>query len=181
MPNPGLNGILTSALRLLAAVVGGGRYRVTPMLPAYVGEHVPGNTIWDNSYVRYLTEDERKPYALTFRDGYIWNADGNLFDTTDAVSLHSDVARAIFVMDADGNFYAAKDHRTGEFHHSSLVAGAPVAAAGELEVVGGVLRVISDRSGHYRPRSVHTAQAIDRLEKNNIPFQGVRIDLIGTA
>jgi hypothetical protein len=168
-----------SAIGLFFPAIGGRRYRATPMLSNYVGEENPGNTVWHNSHVRYLTEAERAPFALTFRDGKIWGADGNLYDTTDAVSLHSDSGRAIFVMDADGNFYAAKDHRRGKFHHSSLVAGAPVAAAGELAVVRGVLTAISDKSGHYLPRRPFTAQAIDHLEKNNISLEGVTRDLIG--
>ena len=168
-----------SAIRHFLPTIDGRRYRVTPMLSNYVGEEKPGNSVWHNSHVRYLTEAERAPFALTFRDGTIRDADGSLYDTTDAVSLHADSGRAIFVMDADGNFYAAKDHRQGKFHHSSLVAGAPVAAAGELAVVRGILIAISDKSGHYRPRRPFTAQAIDRLEKNNISLQRVTRDLVG--
>jgi len=54
-------------------------------------------------------------------------------------------------MDADGTFYASMEQAVGEFHHSSLVAGDPVAAAGELDVGQGVLEALSDKSGHYRP------------------------------
>jgi hypothetical protein len=155
-----------------------GRYRVTPMRPDYVGEHLPENKVWDRTHVRYLTEAERAPYALRFRDGLIWDASGNLFDTMNAESLHTGFGRAIFVMDADGNFYASREQIRGEFHHSSLVAGAPVAAAGELAVADGVLKVLSDRSGHYLPKKRFTDQAIDRLKKNNISLQGVKLDLI---
>src|SRR5258708_16978164 len=157
----------------------GGRYRVTPLQPLYVGEDVPGNEIFDNSYVIYLSEAGRAPYALKFRDGHICDAYENLFDTSDADSLHTDFGRAIFVMDADGNFYASKEHIYGKFHHSSLVAGGPVAAAGEIEVAEGMLTALSDRSGHYLPTRGFTDQAIDQLKKKNISFQGVKLDLIG--
>jgi hypothetical protein len=174
-----LGGFLT---RLISAIqqqlqTSGGRYQVTPMLSRFIGEDVPGNKIWAGSAVTYLSPAGRAPYALTFRGGRICDAAGNLFDTTDAESLFSD-GRAIFVMDADGNFFASKDQRVGEFHHSSLVAGHPVAAAGELEVKGGVLTALSDKSGHYTPAQRYTAQAIDRLTKNHILFQQVTLDLI---
>ena len=170
--------------RLISAVqqqwrAAGGRYRVTPLQPLYVGEDVPGNDIFDGSYVTYLSEAGRQLHALTFFSGRICDAYGNLFDTTDAESLHTGFGRAIFVMDADGNFYASKEQTYGKFHHSSLVAGGPVAAAGEIEVIGGVLTALSDRSGHYMPRQSFTDQAIDQLKKKNISFQGVKLDLIG--
>jgi hypothetical protein len=170
---------LAFGLQRLLRAAGGQRYRVTPMRAQFVGEEIPGNRVWPGSQVIYLAQAERKPYGLSFRDGRIWDADGNLFDTTDAVSQQSGVGRAIFVMDADGSFYASKNQMIGEFHHSSLVAGEPVAAAGELEVVHGVLTGLSDRSGHYWPRRSFTDQAIDQLKKNNISLQRVRLDMIG--
>ena len=60
--------------------------------------------------------------------------------TRDASSVfRGGVGHAIFVMEKDGTFYASKYQRVGEFHHSSLVAGRPVAAAGEIGVVDGTL------------------------------------------
>src|ERR1700730_1917283 len=171
--------------RLISAGLGVARspdkppYRETPMLPAYAGEHVPGNMIWDGSAVEYLTDAERAPYALTFRDGLIFDANGSLFDTTGAETLHSGPGRAIFVMDASGNFYASMDQKPGEFHHSSLVAGGPVAAAGELEVGRGGLKTISDKSGHYRPRLRYTEQAIAQLKRTNISLREVEFDFVG--
>ncbi|SDS90781.1 hypothetical protein [Bradyrhizobium canariense] len=168
-------GILT---RLISAVqrLLGGRYQVTPMLARFAGEEIPGNRIWAGNAVRYLTPAERASYALTLRDGRICDAAGKPFDTRGSESLFSD-NRAIFVMDADGNFFASKDQKIGEFHPSSLAAGGPVAAAGELEVIGGVLKALSDKSGHYTPARRFTVQAIDRLKKNRISCQWVTLDL----
>src|SRR6267154_3673541 len=141
-------------------------YGTTPMLSAYAGEEISPNPVWGNSAVRYLSATDRAPYALTFVGGTIQDANGNLFDTQAAATLHSASGRAIFVMDANGEFYASKYQMVGDFHHSSLLAGAPAAAAGELEVKNGVLKAISDKSGHYRPRRPYTDQAIDRLTQN---------------
>lgn len=153
-------------------------YRTTSLLSEYVGEEDPQNDIWGHP-VRYLSETERNSFLLTFRAGKVCDGDGNPFDTTAAATLHSGAGRAIFVMDAHGNFYASKYQAVGEFHHSSLVAGAPVAAAGEVEVRSGVLKAPSDKSGHYRPTRSFTNQAIDQLRTNGVDLQGVRLDFVG--
>ena len=72
---------------------------------------------------------------------------------------------AMFVMDAHGDFYASNFQEVRVFHHSSLVAGGEVAAAGELEVINGKLEFINDRSGHYRGTPEFTEQALDRLRQ----------------
>ena len=143
-------------------MLSGPPYGTTPMLSAYVGEEFSPNPVWGSSAVKYLSATDRAQYALTFVGGTIRDAGGNLFDTQDAATLHSATGRAIFVMDANGEFYASKYQMVGDFHHSSLLAGAPVAAAGELEVENGVLKAVSDKSGHYRPGRLYTDQAIGR-------------------
>jgi hypothetical protein len=158
--------------------VSGPPYSTTPMLAAYAGEEVAGNSVWGTA-VQYLSATERASYALTVKDGRIEDVDGNPFDTQDAESLHSASGRAIFVLDAGGNLYAEKDHVMGQFHHSSFLAGGPVAAAGELEVRNGTLTLLSDKSGHYRPQRSYTDQAIDRLAQNGVDFQQVTLDLVG--
>ncbi|WP_218581945.1 hypothetical protein, partial [Nocardia cyriacigeorgica] len=59
-------------------------------------------------------------------------------------------------MDNQGNLYASLHHAPGQFHHSSFLAGGPVAGAGELEVIDGVLQLVTDSSGHYRPPQRYT-------------------------
>lgn len=157
------------------------RYTTKPMLGMYKGEHVQGNPIWQGKTVKYLTDAERTAHQLTFKDGKIHDADGNLFDTSAASSLHSGGGKAIFVMDSNGNFFASKTHAQGEFHHSSLAAGQPVAAAGELVVQNGVLKGITDRSGHYHPTRDLTDQALNALEANGIDLRGVQKSFEGKA
>ena len=66
-----------------------------------------------------------------------------------------------------GQIYAAP-RDSADRHHSSFLAGGPVAGAGEL-VTGpdGVLKKVTDRSGHYRPEASHTAQVLERLEQQS--------------
>jgi len=148
------------------------------MNPKYVGEDVPGNPIWGTP-VKYLSESERAAYKLNIRDGKIYDSSGRLFDTSDASTAHSGGGRAIFVMDENGAFYASKVQQVGEFHHSSLAAGGPVAAAGEMQVDNGLLSVLSDKSGHYMPGRTFTQQALDSLERNGVDTSPVQKDFIG--
>lgn len=151
-------------------------YEVTKMLSKYVGEDKPGNTVWHDSYVRYLDETERAHHLLHISEGLIYDAAGNPFDTADAKNVFSAEGRAIFVMDEHGQLYASKFQQVGEFHHSSLLAGAPIAAAGEMEVKNGKLVLISDKSGHYHPKPFFTKQALHQLKVEGIDLAGVKRD-----
>lgn len=147
------------------------KLETTAMNPRYVGENLPGNSVWPGDTVRYLTAEERQSFRLFVRDGKLYDANGKLFDTTASATHFSD-GSAIFVMDEDGALYASKYHEPGHFHHSSFLSGAPVAGAGELRVVDGELRLITDSSGHYRPAQDFSNQVIEQLRS-----QGLKIDL----
>lgn len=134
----------------------------------FEGEDAPGNRIWGGSHVRYLTDDELARHKLTIVDGRVSDADGAPFDTRDGYTHWSGPGRAIFVMDADGNIFAAKKHIVGQFHHSSLGQGRPVAAAGELEVRDGTLVALTDHSSHYCPPRRYTEQALRELQARGV-------------
>ncbi len=78
---------------------------------------------------------------------------------------------AIFAMDGHGNLYATVHHAAGHIHHSSILAGEPVAGAGDMEVRNGRLMWMNDRSGHYAPRP----EANDRVLRS-LRAQGLRTD-----
>lgn len=152
------------------------KLRTTPMNPHYKGENLPGNPIWPGQSVRYLTPEERQSFQLSIHDGKLYDATGALFDTTTATT-HFNGGRAIFVMDENGALYASEYHAPGEFHHSSFLSGAPVAGAGEFEVVNGELRFITDASGHYRPAQTFSNQVIDQLRSEGLRIDPTQIDL----
>ncbi len=127
--------------------------------------------------VKYIENaEERETYKLHFRDGLLYEANGNLFDTTDANpgNAHEPVAK--FVMDKFGNIYAHKFHEGGYFHHSSFLAGAPVAAAGEMKVKNGKLFYISDYSNHYRPGAKFTYQVLEELVRKGVNLRTADIN-----
>jgi hypothetical protein len=123
--------------------------------------------------VKYLDDAGREDHRLTVHDGLIYNAKGLPFDTSSGVSAFgpSSNGRAIFVMDEHGNLYASTFQKFREFHHSSLLAGGDVAAAGEILVRDGKIELLTDRSGHYVPGRLRTQQMLDQLAS-----QGVVID-----
>lgn len=149
-------------------------YDSMPLDSKYEGEHLPGNKVFGTA-VHYLDEIERQDYKLTVgEDGLLRDADGDLFDTRDASSLHHpEGGRAIFVMDRNGDLYASSYQEKGIFHHSSFLGGEPVAAAGELGVKDGKVHLISNQSGHYKPPEESVGQFMRHLFKR----EGAELDL----
>ena len=117
----------------------------------------------------YLSAQEREQYRLFVKDGRLYHAsDGSVVDTRGAHTLRAGGKSAIFVMDEYGNIYAAPEHVRGAFHHSSFLAGQPVAGAGEIKVVDGVVMEITDRSGHYQPAPPYLDQVLNQLKYDGV-------------
>jgi hypothetical protein len=128
--------------------------------------------------VRYLDAVARQDYRVTIHDGHLYDAHGDLFDTSGGVSAFANNGgRAIFVMDKDGNIFASTYQRVGDFHHSSFFSGQEVAAAGELVVKDGKIEIVTDRSGHYLPERSRTQQMLDQLTSQGIDMTDVIVDL----
>ncbi len=90
-------------------------------------------------------------YRITFNAaGVALNALDQVFTTRDLSTVHSGAGWAVFVCSPAGELYA-RTHELGYFHHSSFLAGKPVAAAGELLVdEAGMIKIITAKTGHYR-------------------------------
>ncbi|WP_080777475.1 hypothetical protein [Chryseobacterium phocaeense] len=106
--------------------------------------------------VKYLSEKERETYEIFVQYDKIVNSEGNLLDTRGSISILEDgspaeTEYAIFVMSAEGHIYLSKNYAYGKFHHSTFLAGKPVAAAGEMVVEEGLIKIVTDGSGHYQP------------------------------
>lgn len=97
------------------------------------------------------------------------NAEAKPLDTSNMVTNFSGPGYAIYVMSVQGNIHVSP-HSVGHRHHSSLLAGANVAGAGELKVSNGRLIELSNKSGHYSPSEVHLLQVLHQLEKSGIPM-----------
>jgi hypothetical protein len=142
-------------------------YPPAPMLKKYAGEE--NGSVFGTS-VKYLGATERQAYKVTIKNGLMMDANGKPLDTKDASSAFGPgFGRAIFVMDKDGTLYASNEQTEGKFHHSSFLAGAPVAAAGEIRVENGVMKEVSRRSGHYCPSKEQLDNFLSEIKKQGAP------------
>lgn len=129
-----------------------------------------GKIVWRLSNARVLYDEDPEAQAmtrLTIQNGQIFGADGELFDTSRMVTMHSGPNWAIYVMSAE-NIIHASSHAVGKRHHSSLLAGGPVACAGEIQVEQGRLLVLTNKSGHYTPPPAYLSQVISVLDAGGV-------------
>lgn len=100
------------------------------------------------------------------------------FDTSNSYSIFSKDGWSIFVMDSQGQFFAGQ-HKKWLFHHSSFLAGGPVAGAGELKATNGKLEAITNKSGHYKPGENETMQVLHELDRRGILKTTLKLDYVG--
>ena len=123
--------------------------------------------------VTYIEDpSQRLRYQLMVKDG-------KLIDTSTGAPLCPGAAKeGMYTMDTSGNVYVCFDHPK-TFHHSSFVAGKPVAAAGTITVCDGRLRAISNESGHYMPPPSTLTCAMERLAELGVAgLQSVQLDIV---
>lgn len=125
-----------------------------PMLPLFRGEHDSGNHHrWNpTSVCTYLYGHQQTRNLLhPDQNGYLLDVHNSLVNTSQVDQNLPGFNDFLYVITADGELYVSKRGKSGHFHHSSLVAGAPVWCAGELEIKSGVVHYMNNASGHYKP------------------------------
>jgi hypothetical protein len=96
---------------------------------------------WDKSLnVVYVSDTDLPKYKVHFNDGLAKDFKGEPVTIRDGV----------YVMSPDGDLYIGMDV-SGKFHHSSLLRGADVGAAGRIWIDHGHIKVMDTDSGHYAP------------------------------
>ena len=148
------------------------------MMDIYEGEEHGGG--FYKKKITYLRGAALTRHVLHVKDGRLVDGAGKLLDADLAgEGTEERGGFCIYVMTPDGTIYVSFDHKQGSFHHSSLVAGQPVAGAGDMTVIEGELMELSNSSGHYRtpPRSLKQVQA--RLEEMGVKLDGVKITALG--
>ena len=63
-------------------------------------------------------------------------------------------------------------------HHSTALAGAPVAGAGTLTVQAGKITKIDDDSGHYKPEGEYLWQTVSWLQAQGMPVDQIKVRMI---
>jgi hypothetical protein len=142
--------------------------------------------------VKYITsEAERRAYELEIGQNGEFYWGGDVFEVERIAELRVvggfDAAKtegAIFVMTESGKIYMANQSKEIQggplhFHHSTFLAGEPVAAAGVLkfseEKGKVVLKEVTDMSGHYKPDLEHTRQFLTELHNRGVNLKGVAV------
>ena len=130
---------------------------------AGIAEPIPGGpAVRNETKVKYLgTEEARAEFELKV-SGSVTQG-GQPYDTSAMYSKFKGDGFGIYVMGRDGRFYSTS-HKIGLFHHSSFLAGDSVAGAGEIQVVGGTVQYITNKSGHYTPGDKELSQTLHALQ-----------------
>jgi hypothetical protein len=126
----------------------------------------------DKPLVSKVSETELPNYELHGGSTLTQGTPPTTYDTSAMFSKFMGPGFAIFVMDKMGKIYSAQ-HKVGLFHHSSLLAGGEVAGAGEMKVQSGVLKTITNKSGHYRPTAAEMVQVFDELYSRGVNLHQV--------
>lgn len=125
--------------------------------------------------VQYLSVEERKQYVLEFVEGKLIQGGRPLPHLEQGADPNTE-AEYLYSMDAQGVVYIkpASPALTCKFHHSSFVAGAPVAGAGQIKIRQGKATFIDNCSGHYRPSDELMDQVLSVLRQNNVEVERIR-------
>ena len=119
--------------------------------------------------VVHYDEAQAQPNTrVDFQAGLLW-LQGKPLDTKFMATAFSGPGYAIYVMSRDGHMHLSP-HVIGGRHHTSLLAGADVAGAGETQVGAGRLVWLSNKSGHYHPDIHQLLQTLDALQQGGVPF-----------
>lgn len=123
--------------------------------------------------VRYLLPSERTRHEVIARGGRLVDRHGKVLAPGRALT-------GMFVLDRGGALLANFDDTDERgFHHSSFVAGEPVAAAGCITVRDGRILSLSNESGHYipAPSSLHRVmRKLSELGVSELP--SVRLEVV---
>lgn len=141
------------------------------------------NTIdWGFSHRTVVYDNSPATKGLTrvrFDHGRLFTDDGHRqpLDTRLMVTANMGPGYAIYVMSETGNIHVSS-HSVGDRHHSSLLAGSNVAGAGEMKVITGDLKWISNKSGHYFPEVEHFMQTLHSIQKKGVNLGGVKVSFL---
>ncbi len=177
-------GLMVIASRVQASEIAVGQCQrafapsLVKMNPLYIGENEGKyfdsitNTFWK---VQYFTPSEKRAFELVIREGKVFHLlDGqkaqSLFDP-DAMSWEN----SLFVVDKDQRLFLLPFEERGRFHHSSLSGGKDILFAGTAAFHQGVIREISDRSGHYKPTKEQTLLVLKELAGKGLDISQLRL------
>jgi len=134
--------------------------------------------------VKYMGQKARRAYRVRIDNGVLRDGvTGEPADTRAMSSKFAGPGYGIFVLSPLGRLYVGQA-KMGAIHHSSFLAGRDIAGAGEMKIVDGELKDITNKSGHYTPEYDHLRQTLKRLRRGRVALDNVSvafIDYLGEA
>lgn len=128
----------------------------------------------ESETVTYLTKTERQRFQIHIEKGLFWQQcpEGK-------VLLDTNNTEWIFVLSPSNLLYASQKQveQSPRFHHTSLLCGGPVVAAGQFSVSAGQLKFLSSHSGHYRPSSQDLLRLLQFLQHRKVDLAPVMVDV----
>lgn len=123
---------------------------------------------------RFFNAKERGEWRVHIKNG-LFMKNGKIFDTYDMES-HKKKTFAAYTLNANGelslfNHYGLVD----QIAHSSLNSGAPVVAAGELQIKSGYLKAITTHSGHYKPSLFNVFRVLEYFTENHVDISKANV------
>lgn len=104
--------------------------------------------LWDPAEYDAFLNENRWQYLIHFKDEKMIDARGKLFTSIDMLPVQTSI-RALWFMDPFGNFYVCLRKAVKGITHKDFTEGGPVAAAGEMIVVNGIIKYINDDAPDY--------------------------------
>ena len=140
-----------------------------PLRPQFYQEECSDK---ESEAVTYLQPEERIRFELVV-------SDGRLVDRFNKPLAPGTPKSGMFVLASYGALLANFEAEQPGFHHSSFVAGEPVAAAGCVTVCDGLVLSISNESGHYVPPPSSLNRVMESLAKLGVAeLPSVHFDIV---
>ena len=123
----------------------------------------------------FYNEEERELFHVLIRKG-TFIQDDKYVDTGESFS-HGKKGFAAFTINVHGelSLFQHIDFEKTKIGHSTMNAGVPVFAAGELRIERGVITGITDYSGHYRPSLYNTYKALEYFKSQGVAVDEVQV------
>lgn len=129
----------------------------------------------------YLSTEQRAEYRIDISNGK-FHKEGRVFDSAH-LKAHNKAGYVAFTLNANGELsvfehvYGELDKQGRKLTHSSMNAGAPVLAAGEMNIRNGKLISINTYSGHYTPSLYSVMRFLEYLSDKGIDISESKVYL----
>lgn len=131
--------------------------------------------------ITYLTAEQRAEYNIQIHEG-LFKQSGDVFDSSHYIA-HKKPGYVAFTFNTNGELSVfnhlggRKDSQGRRLAHSSMNAGSPILATGEMEIKQGKLVSINTFSGRYEPSLYSLTLFLEYLSDRDIDISETKVYL----